>query len=280
MEIVSPKVNVHITTYNRLEKLKRCLRSVFNQTYPINKIIVVDDCSTDGTDVYLSGLIEREQILYVRHDCNMGNANARNSALEISDCDLVAFLDDDDYWIDENKLYKQVNAISNFHNTLCFTSVRILENDGDRDLKINVSPDDVKRKILVGNSIIYNSSVLVSRNLLIKTKGFDPNVKKGVDSDFFRNIILNFKCNIEMLKDVTTVVDETGFDRMTPLANLNALERELDSNLYCFLKYEEHFNDNPKEQHLRRSRILKLAFKFFIKSLNAKKLSKVLKAVL
>lgn len=40
------KVDVIIPCYNRLELIMSSIRSVKLQTYPINKIIIVDDCST------------------------------------------------------------------------------------------------------------------------------------------------------------------------------------------------------------------------------------------
>lgn len=44
---------VVVVTYNRLELLKECLKQVENQTVPAQKIIVVDNASTDGTAEYL-----------------------------------------------------------------------------------------------------------------------------------------------------------------------------------------------------------------------------------
>ena len=47
------KVNCVIVTYNRLALLKECLAAIEKQTYPIHKVIVIDNCSTDGTKEYL-----------------------------------------------------------------------------------------------------------------------------------------------------------------------------------------------------------------------------------
>ena len=41
------KVNCVIVTYNRLALLKECLAAIEKQTYPIHKVIVIDNCSTD-----------------------------------------------------------------------------------------------------------------------------------------------------------------------------------------------------------------------------------------
>ena len=47
-----PLVTVYIPTYNRINLLKRAVKSVQDQTYKNLEIIIVDDCSTDGIGEY------------------------------------------------------------------------------------------------------------------------------------------------------------------------------------------------------------------------------------
>lgn len=50
------KINCVVVTYNRLSLLKECLSALENQTYPIQRIVIVDNCSTDGTSEFLDSL--------------------------------------------------------------------------------------------------------------------------------------------------------------------------------------------------------------------------------
>lgn len=94
-------VSVIIPTCNRKDSLKRCLISLFNQTYSVEKheIIVVDDGSKDGTKELVSELqeIAKKQNLkfrYLRQE-NKGPGCARNLGAENSFGEIIAFTDDD-----------------------------------------------------------------------------------------------------------------------------------------------------------------------------------------
>ena len=53
------KVNCVVVTYNRLALLRECLAAIEKQTYPIHKVIVIDNCSTDGTEDFLKAYAVR-----------------------------------------------------------------------------------------------------------------------------------------------------------------------------------------------------------------------------
>ncbi|MEO0985166.1 MAG: glycosyltransferase family 2 protein [Cyanobacteria bacterium J06639_14] len=88
------KFSIVITTYNRVEFLKRAIASALNQTLPC-EIIVVDNASTDNTADYVQGL--SDGITYHRNPTNTHHAGAVNEGVRIATGDWVKFIDDDDY---------------------------------------------------------------------------------------------------------------------------------------------------------------------------------------
>lgn len=86
--------SIVITTYNRLNLLQRAINSALNQTLPC-EVVVVDDCSNDGTAEYIQSL--GSQIVSIRHSQNKGHAASVNAGVEASSGEWVKFLDDDDY---------------------------------------------------------------------------------------------------------------------------------------------------------------------------------------
>ncbi|WP_158650917.1 glycosyltransferase family 2 protein, partial [Acinetobacter indicus] len=94
-----PLVTVYIPTYNRLELLQRAVKSVQEQTYHNLEIIIVDDCSTDGTHEYLEKVSkEDKRVRYFLKEKNSGACVSRNIAIKNSKGEFITGLDDDDYF--------------------------------------------------------------------------------------------------------------------------------------------------------------------------------------
>ncbi|NER02927.1 MAG: glycosyltransferase family 2 protein, partial [Okeania sp. SIO3C4] len=88
------KFSIVITTYNRLDLLKRAINSALEQTVEC-EIIVVDDCSIDGTKNYVNSLGGR--VIYYCTSSNQGHAATMNLGVQNAQGDWIKPLDDDDY---------------------------------------------------------------------------------------------------------------------------------------------------------------------------------------
>jgi GT2 family glycosyltransferase len=87
-----------VSAYNRLDALKLCLTALRHQTIDYDKyeIILVDDCSTDGTKDYIDdNLPNLSNIKYIRHQVNQGLASARNSGIMSARGEYIILLDCD-----------------------------------------------------------------------------------------------------------------------------------------------------------------------------------------
>lgn len=94
----TPVINCVVVTYNRLELLKECIDALLRQDYPINRIIIIDNCSTDDTVEWLSTLSDDTRFHVVRTEKNIGGAGGFSLGLKISvesGCDYTWMMDDD-----------------------------------------------------------------------------------------------------------------------------------------------------------------------------------------
>ncbi len=93
-----PLVGVVIPSYNYADKVGRAIESALNQTVPVDRIIVVDDGSTDNTPSTVADIIRKNSqrhIQYIRQD-NSGVAVARNKGIEHCNTKYIICLDADD----------------------------------------------------------------------------------------------------------------------------------------------------------------------------------------
>lgn len=91
-----PVVSVIIPTYNRARFLPAAIQSVLDQTYPEVEIIVVDDGSTDNTEMILEPYQAKIKYLTTNHK---GAAHARNTGMKAAKGKYIAFLDSDDTYL-------------------------------------------------------------------------------------------------------------------------------------------------------------------------------------
>lgn len=124
-----------VVTFNRKKELLRCINALLNQTYKVDSILIVDNCSEDGTYEYLvaegifnSCLVNSEEllevnflkgicVLYYRTGMNLGGAGGFYTGLklafELKKFDAYWLMDDDGY-PSATCLEKQVPSIEQY----------------------------------------------------------------------------------------------------------------------------------------------------------------------
>ena len=95
------KVSVIIPVYNVAKYIERCLLSVLNQTWQDLEVILVNDCTPDGSMQIVKKLISSHPrgavVRCLEHEKNKGLSAARNTGISVSVGDYLYFLDSDDY---------------------------------------------------------------------------------------------------------------------------------------------------------------------------------------
>lgn len=88
-----PRASVVIVNTNELHHLKQCLPTIAEQDYPDGEVIVVDNCSTDGSIDYLKR--EFPWVRVVRSPANLGYAGAGNLGFAHATGEYVAIMNPD-----------------------------------------------------------------------------------------------------------------------------------------------------------------------------------------
>jgi glycosyltransferase involved in cell wall biosynthesis len=135
---MSDLVSIIMPSYNTAQYIAETIQSVINQSYQNWELIIVDDCSTDDTDIVVKK-IKDSRIKYLRNEKNSGAAASRNRALRIANGRWVAFLDSDDLWKPE-KLEKQIRFMTKKKYCFSYTDYEEIDADGNKTNIIVTGP--------------------------------------------------------------------------------------------------------------------------------------------
>lgn len=92
------KLSIIIPCYNVISYLPECIDSVLKQITDHIEVIVVNDGSTDGSDVLLNNYEGKHPNLKIIHKVNGGLSSARNEGIRHASGDYIALLDGDDLY--------------------------------------------------------------------------------------------------------------------------------------------------------------------------------------
>lgn len=235
-------ISVVINTYNRKNDLLVAIESVKLQTFQYFEIVVIDDCSTDDTNEID---FESLGVRYIRNCKNLGLSKSRQIGLEEAKYNFIAFLDDDDYFSDKNKLDTQITYIKSDEN-IAVVCTNVTEFDGvnkPQD-KLIIWPDNLVKHFLNRNGIIYPSTTLVRKSAFLKVGGFDYRFPRGIDSDVYRRLIFS-GYQIVHLPQVMVCYRIGRNDKITDNVSKVGLKKDLISNFLTLRKYLKIYIINP-----------------------------------
>ncbi len=205
----SARIAVVIVNWNSGDLLNRCLSSLSRQSLSPDKIIVVDNASTDGSAVGIETHYGNAGLIQL--DRNTGFAEGNNIGVnEFKDCDWIALINPDAFA--EPKWLERLISAAKENSEYAFFGSRMLLADGDND-KIDGTADIYhvsgahwrrNHGLLVKGQDIESEEIfapcaaaaLYRRDVFLKAGGFDENYfcySEDVDLGF-RMRLLGHRC--------------------------------------------------------------------------------------
>lgn len=184
-------VSVVIPCYNGMPYLAKALETAVYQTHRAIEIIVVDDGSTDRSDLCVQEYARAHPdagIKLVQQE-NQGEPAARNAGIAVSTGHWVASLDTDDWW-EPKKLEKQLAVADRSGASCVLIHTGIIRHFSDGRYEVADSSGSSRRvgwctEALLEPAHISHPSIMVRRDILDQIKGYDETFKQACDIDLY-----------------------------------------------------------------------------------------------
>ena len=193
-----PKISVVMPVYNGEKYLKEAIDSILNQTFSDFELIIINDCSTDGTESIIMSYKDN-RIVYIKNEKNLGVAESLNKGLDIAKGEYIARMDADD--ISLPKRFERQVKFMDRHNdiALCGSTVKIFGAvGGEKKTNTIYKKNEIKVRMLFG-PYIPHPTVMMRRNIIENEHyRYDNKYDKVEDFELWTRILLkNDACNIK-----------------------------------------------------------------------------------
>ena len=202
------RLTVVTTCYNQEKYIDLCIKGILNQKTNFDfELLISDDCSTDNTRQIIERYVEQypNRIKTIFRQKNIGPMNNFIETLNLVDTEYVALCDGDDFWIDNNKLQKQVDYLdSNKKCNICFHKVEVFWDDMSYITSLHpvnfeeyINFNELLREnFITANSVVYRWKYRKKNSLI---NDFPKDIVPG---DYYLNLIHAHNSKIGYIDDI------------------------------------------------------------------------------
>ena len=160
-----PLVSVITPAYNAESFIRETIDSVLAQSVSDWELIVIDDGSTDDTQIIVAEYEKADDRIHlIINENNMGVARTRNRGLDMFRGQYVAFLDSDDYW-EPQMLEKMFARAQETGADIIYCSYALVDESGRKVCNDFIVPPKTTFKESIVRSVITCSTVLITAEL-------------------------------------------------------------------------------------------------------------------
>jgi glycosyltransferase involved in cell wall biosynthesis len=161
-------VSIIMPAHNAERTVTESVKSVLDQINREWELIIIDDCSSDGTRELCKSFSESDsRVRVLSNKTNRGVAYSRNRGVETARGEWVAFLDSDDVWR-KDKLEKQMAFIQENNADISYTASAFMDERGNDIGYILHAEKELTFDRLLRRNLMSCSSVVIRRDLLQK----------------------------------------------------------------------------------------------------------------
>ena len=233
-------VSIVVPVYNAEKTLGYCLDSILNSTYKNYEVILINDGSTDNSQIVIDKYKRKyPQIFRTFSQKNSGPAKTRNKGIKYSKGEYIFFIDNDDY-IEKDYLEKFVRAIKKENSDMVIGGYNRVRTSGEKMFTRRARDVPWTKYMMVAPwGRIYRLEALRKFDLFF--------LESEIWEDVYFNMIANFKLKVSTLDYVgynwvynPTSISNTTQKKLNPFVDL--------TKVFTIIKKEIDKTEVPKSE--------------------------------
>ncbi len=207
------EVSVCIITYNHASFISKAIESVMEQKFPYDyEVLIYDDCSDDGTSEIVREYGEKypDRIKFLIQKSNVGPLRNWEQLQNAAKGKFIAYMEGDDYWIDDKKLYDQYSLlIENEDYSAVVTHGYFQDTTTSKMVHAKIPSINSRNQRNIFHALYDFKSPWLSSSILYRNdlwvNGPDWYNYKYLNGDFFLDIVLCLNAPIFFLDKMSVV---------------------------------------------------------------------------
>lgn len=169
--------------YNSISTLPKCIESILSQSYKEWEMIIVDDCSNDGSEFFIKN-IKDNRVNKLRNLTNRGLAYSLNKAISLCNTPFIARADSDDVQHPDRLLNQLIFLEKNPQVDLLSTSAYLLNSKRTKKIDIPTSHKEISQKLKKNNCILH-PTVMMRTSFFRKFGLYDETFRRAQDYELW-----------------------------------------------------------------------------------------------
>lgn len=203
---ILPKVSILLPTYKDAVMIRGAVESVISQTYPSWELIIIDDGLTSTAIQVMQEYVKKDsRIILLPYESNVGIQKSLNKGLRAARGMYIGRIDDDDKWIDLDKLAKQVRYLDQNQDCVLLGTNAVTCTEEGKILSTYALPNSdqsIRARLLFKNSFLH-PTVMMRKDSVVQAGGYDErDVVKHIE-DYALWLTLGKLGSFSNLQDVT-----------------------------------------------------------------------------
>lgn len=198
---MQPKVSIITVCYNSAKTIEDTIKSVLSQNYTNIEYIIVDGLSTDNTLEIVNKY--KNDIAVIVSEKDNGLYDAINKGISLANGDIIANLNSDDFYIDENVISDIVEKFNKQNTDLLYTDLYYVEEENTNKVTRYWKSGEYKKGAFLKGWMPPHPTFFVKKEVYKKYGDFNLKLKSAADYEIMLRFIHKYECTVSYLNRVT-----------------------------------------------------------------------------